>query len=582
MATLRLLAFSGEIPKLLPRLLPDMSAQRAENTRLEDGGLQPVRRPRSVYSFPPGSDYRTIYLYNGEWLAFESVVSIAPGPVAQDRLYYTGDGAPKMRVSGSVFDLAVPFPQSALSASASGSGDGDGDVQTRVYVYTWVTEYGEESEPSPLSNEVEWRAGQSVTLSGFTTAPANRGISSQRIYRGQSTASGSIDLYFIAERGATNSNFTDNVGIQDIQEPLPSRDWNPPPDDLEGLISLPNGMMAAFSGKTLYFSEPWRPHAWPENYILTTDSEIVGLGAFGTSVVVVTRGNPYIVSGSHPASMVMEKLELNLPCINARSIQDLGYAVAYATHEGLVVVSQGGARIVTQEMMSRDDWQQLNPSLMVSGQYQGRYYASYRYTDARGEERRGTIIIDLTGQQPFRIRSNVQAAAFHFDIESGSLYFLRKGTIYEYDARGEVNEIQSWRSKQYVLPRPTNFGAILVEADDFLTEEELAALERMASEIRQENAQIIATGKLGGAINATPVNTYMVNGDETRPIPSVSQYAAIGVYADGRLVATISTINEMARLPSGFKARSWEIEVSGDMQVSQISLATTGLELMQV
>lgn len=557
-----------------------MSAQRAQNTRLEDGGLQPVRRPRGVYSFPPGSDYRAIYLYNGEWLAFESVVSIAPGPVAQDRLYYTGDGAPKMRVDGGVLNLAVPFPQSALNASLSGSGDGD--VQTRVYVYTWVTQYGEESEPSPLSNEVEWRPGQNVTLSGFSTAPSNRAISTQRIYRGQSTASGSIDLYFIAERGDTTSNFTDNIGIQDIQEPLPSRDWNPPPADLEGLISLPNGMMAAFSGKTLYFSEPWRPHAWPENYILTTDSEIVGLGAFGTSVVVVTRGNPYIVSGSHPSSMVMEKLELNLPCINARSIQDLGYAVAYATHEGLVVVSQGGARIVTQEMMSRDDWQQLNPSLMVSGQYQGRYYASYRYTDARGEERRGTIIIDLTGQQPFRIRSNIQAAAFHFDIESGSLYFLREGTIYEYDARGEVNEIQSWRSKQYVLPRPTNFGAILVEADDFLTEEELAALERMANEIRQENAQIVATGKLGGAINATPVNTYKINGDETRPVPSVSQYAAIGVYADGRLVATISTINEMARLPSGFKARSWEIEVSGDMQVSQISLATTGLELMQV
>ncbi|MGL1400235.1 hypothetical protein ACSTI4_24935, partial [Vibrio parahaemolyticus] len=76
--------------------------------------------------------------------------------------------------------------------------------------------------------------------------------------------------------------------------------YNPPPAGLRGLTAMPNGMMAAFDGKDLYFCEPYLPHAWPASYTLTTDFPIVGLGAFGTSLVVMTTGNLYLVSGTAP------------------------------------------------------------------------------------------------------------------------------------------------------------------------------------------------------------------------------------------------------------------------------------------
>ena len=581
MATLKIIGFSGEIPKLLPRLLPDMSAQKAFNTRLDDGGLTPVRVPRLVPGANLVSDTKTIYLHGEDWLSWDSVVNAAPGPVAQDRLYYTGDGKPKMRVGEDVYDLAVPFPTAALAATVSGSPTSDLGF-TRVYVYTFVTSFGEESEPCPLSNEVYWEPGQTVTLSGFEAAPSGRAITHQRIYRGQTTASGSTELFFIAERAASNTNYTDDVPLSQIQGTLPSARWNPPPDELKGLIALPNGMMAGFVGKDLYFCEPFRPHAWPEDYVLTTDFDIVGLGAFGTSMAVLTTGNPYIVNGTHPATMIMEKLELNLPCINPRSIQDMGYAVAYATHDGLVMVSPGGARIATEQLMSRDDWMQLNPNVISSGQYQGRYFASYEFVNARGERNTGTIIIDLSGQQPFVIRSRIRAEAFYYDVKGSSLFFVSENKVFQWDATGEVKSVQTWRSKQFVLPRPTNFGAVMVEADDFLTDEEIAAIEALAEEIRQENAAIVASGQLDGSINSTPLNTFAINGDAAKPVPTISQFAAIAVYADRRLVATVSRVNEMARLPSGTLARMWEIEVGSDMQISQITLATTGAELAQV
>lgn len=582
MATLRLLGFSGELPKLLPRLLPDMSAQAAFNVRLDDGALTPVRRSRFTYAFPGGTgeSYRSIYRHDGIWLGWDGAVNATPGPVAQDRLYYTGDGPPKLRVAGDVYNLAVPRPGAALAGTASGTGTGD--VETRIYTYTFVTQFGEESEPAAPSNEIEWRPGDTVTLSGFEAAPGGRGITKQRIYRSQTGTSAGTGFFLIAERDVSAANFVDDVGPEEFQEPLPSANWHAPPDDLQGLTSLPNGMMAGFVGKDLYFCEPWRPHAYPEEYVLTTDYNIVGLGAFGNSLVVVTEGTPYLVTGTHPASMVMEKLELNLPCINARSIQDLGYAVAYASRDGLVVVSAGGARVATEQTISRTEWLKLNPQTFVSGQFQGRYYASYTYTDAELEEHKGTIIIDLSGELPFIIRSRVSAEAFHYAIEDTALYYLSGGSVFELDSRAEVNETMNWKSKQFVLPRPTNFGAILIEADDALSDDDVQAIQDEIDRIEQENADVVATGVLGGAVNATPVNTYPVNGDAIQIPPTLSQFASVAIYADRTLVALVSDVNQMKRLPSGFLARMWEIEVSGDMRISQVTLATTGAELMTV
>lgn len=583
MAIMRLMGFIGEIPKLIPRLLPDNAAQRASNTRLTNGGLEPVRQPRFVQTFPdvPVGGYQTIYRNGDEWLAWEGLVHAAPGPVADDRLYFTGDGVPQMRVDATDYPLAVEGPDTALSASVSGTSTSDLG-STRLYVYTLVTEFGEESEPSPLSDEVYWEPGQAVELSGFSTTMANgRTATLQRIYRSQTSTTGT-QLYFIAERAAATTNFTDNIPADQFQEPLPSLDWNTPPDDLSGLIALPNGMMAAFVGKDLYFSEPFRPHAWPEKYVITMDYPIVALGAFGQSVAVLTEGNPTIVTGTAPENMVSERLELNLPCINPRGVQDLGYAVAYPSYDGLVLVSQGGARIATEQLMSREDWLQFNPESMRTGQYDGRYYATFIYSDPDVGEVRGTLIIDTTSEQGFIIRSDLEAGAFFFDLPSGDLYYLDGADLFEWDAPGQANKIQEWRSKQMILPKPTNFGAILVEAEDFLTAQEIAELEALIQEILDYNAAIFMQDSIGGEINGAEINAYAVNGDEMKSVPSLNRNLSVNVYADGKLVANVSRYNQMARLPSGFLARRWEVEIVGDMPVLQVTMAGTGAELRGV
>lgn len=579
MPKLRFAQFSGEIPKLITRLLPDSAAQLARNVRLDDGGLTPVRKSVEVTTITGVTGIKTIYKWGVDWLAWDKVVNAVPGPVATDRLYYTGDGKPKMRVGTTVYDLAVPAPTAALTASVSGTGSGA--VTTRLYVYTWVTAYGEESEPCPISADVNWQAGQTVTLSGFQATPAGRNITKQRIYRSQSSSQSGTDLFLIEERAASTSSFTDTHSPDDFQEALPSKDYNPPPDDLQGLIAMPNGMMVGFSGKQLCFCEPYQPHAWPEKYRLTAAFEIVGIGAYGTTVVAGTKGYPYVASGNSPEAMIEEKIEVNLPCINGRGLVDLGYSVAYPSNDGLVVVSSGGATVATDGLFTRADWQKLKPDAIVSGQFSGRYFTSYSYTEIDNATiYSGTIIIDLTGQQPFVIQAGFKADAFYYDLPTGRLYYLVGSTVYEYDALGQTNEAMTWRSKKVVSSQPVTFGAILVDSGVLYTPEQAQAAKDELAAVQAYNAPILAGTSTGGEIDGAAMDVFSVGGDGLMRLTS-KKWIEVRVFADGELIKTVTELDKVKRI-KGRHARVWEIEVNGTAEVEQVMMATSVQELSEI
>lgn len=578
MPKLRFAQFSGEIPKLITRLLPDSAAQLARNVRLDDGGLTPVRKSAEVTTIAGVSDIKTIYKWAGSWLAWDKVVNAVPGPVATDRLYYTGDGKPKMRVGASVYDLAVPAPTAALTASVSGTGTGD--VTTRLYAYTWVTAFGEESEPCPISVDVLWQSGETVTLSGFQATPAGRNITKQRIYRSQNSSQSGTDLFLIEERAASTSSYVDTHAPDDFQEAIPSKDYNPPPDDLSGLISLPNGMMVGFSGKQICFCEPYQPHAWPEKYRLTAAFEIVGLGAYGTTVVAGTKGYPYVVSGNSPESMIEEKMEVNLPCVNGRGLVDLGYSVAYPSNDGLVVASGGGATVASDSLFTRADWQKINPATLVSGQFAGRYFTSYSYTEIdNATVYSGTIIIDLTGQQPFVIQAGFNADAFYYDLPTGVLYYLMGNTVYEYDALGQTNEAMTWRSKKVVSSQPVTFGAILVDSGVLYTPEQKKARDDELAAVQAYNAGILSAGT-AAEIDGAAIDTFAIGGDGLMH-PTPDKWILVRVYADGKLVRTVDTLDKVKRI-KGVMARTWEIEVNGTAEVEQVLMATSAQELSEI
>lgn len=521
---IRMAAFVGELPKTHPRLLGENFAQVARNTRLERGTLTPIRSPLLVHSML--SDCQTIYKLGSTWIGWADRVEVAQAPVATERLYITRAGTPQLYVAGTSYNLAVPRPATAPTASiAAGPGVDPALSSVILYAYTYVTSFDEESEPSPLSNELLWSPSNDVLLNGISPAPGGRSINRIRVYRSQTSSLGVTELYFIREISSSSVDFYDNVAGNPIQEPISTTSYNPPPSGLRGIIALANGMMAAFKGKKLYFSEPYRPHAWPEKYVLTVDFNIVGLGTFGSNIAIMTDGCPYVAQGATPDAMVMERLEVNLPCVSSLGIVDLGYTVAYPSTEGLVTVSSSGAQLVTEQLVTREQWQELAPASFISTQHSGRYMASYP-TPAGGGAR-DLLIVDLSGEQPFVIRGDIGMTAVFHEIGSGRMYFMDgPREIKEWDAPGSTYESQTWRSKLFNLPAETNYGAILVEAD-------------------------------------VPAGTG----------------ASVAVIADGVTRATVSALNKPARLPSGFLALRWEVEVSGTASITSITLAASPSEL---
>ncbi len=589
---LRIANFAGEIPRVIPRLLGDNFAQVAQNVRVERGDLLPIRNARLITRLKETA--KTIYKDGDNWLGFSEVVSVLPAPIAANRLYIFGDGVPKLRVNGTEYPLAVRVPPNPLFAANLKPDDVDKATSfTVLYAYTWVTAFDEESESSDLSNEVTVDAKSTVRLQDIPPAPPGRNIDRIRIYRSQTSSSGATTLFFIAQLNAADkpTAYSDVIASNPIGEQMSSIDYNQPPPDLKGAVALPNGMMAAFSGKKVYFCEPYIPHAWPEKYILTVDYDIVGLSAFGSSLAIMTTGNPYVAQGTAPENMVMERLRVNLPCVSARGIVDLGYAVAYPSTEGLVTVSQQGAAIASGSLFTMEEWRLMQPESFIAAQYSGRYVFSFNYLNESNDETKGLMMIDLSGQQPFCVRVTQPCDTMYFEIGRGVLYLLQGGIdVYEFDSLSQTPSQFYWKSKRFVLNTYTAFSVMLVEGGVEMTAEELEQARAQIAEIRAANKAILESGVSGGPILDAAIADLRVAGSRIEQVSAGTDGFTdlplnfepafeVRVYGDGKLVFTGSRLNRIMRMPARNQYRTWEIEVRANQGITGITMAYSPEEI---
>ena len=140
MAGIKITNFLGIAPKISPELLGAQFAQTAVNLNPYSGDLIPYRVSKEADNTNRGSGVKTIYpmrdpnnATTNKWLSWTSDVDIAvPTTLDEEeqRIYYTGDGVPKvtdysLAVSGagpypvSSYDLGLPLPTTKPSASAT-------------------------------------------------------------------------------------------------------------------------------------------------------------------------------------------------------------------------------------------------------------------------------------------------------------------------------------------------------------------------------------------------------------------------------------------------------------------------------
>lgn len=241
--------------------------------------------------------------------------------------------------------------------------------ETRAYIVTYISDWGEESGASLPSDLLDVDQNDIVNIT-VPTPPVGRNIVGYRIYR-SSSGDATSAYKLIDGTGAENAlsrdgafwafdistlRYKDQKRQEELQEPCETLRWDEPPENLRGLVGLPNGIMAGFFGKTLCFSVPDAPYAWPKDYQLSLEYDIVGIGVFGQTAVVLTEGFPYYVSGADSATMSAQKIENPQSCIAKRTIVSSEAGVVFASPDGLCIAGPQGVEVTTLATFSKKDW----------------------------------------------------------------------------------------------------------------------------------------------------------------------------------------------------------------------------------
>lgn len=540
MPNVSLKTFGGLRPIADPVLLNQGEATVANNVKLVSGAISPLLATTTLKALTktaPASIYRygTDSNESNYWLEFLTDTDVMLSPIAADawaRAYWSDGSQIKYGPNSSIvsggsypgagYILGIPAPAAQPTVSGTAASSTSKSV-TLTAVYTYVSAYGEEGPPCTASAVVTLDPASSVTVSGMSVAPAgNYNIATKRVYL-SSTVGNQAQFQFWKEIPVATTSTSGSYDQTALGEILPSSLWVAPPADLKGLKLLGNAAAIGFKGNTAYLSEPNLPHAWPHQYPI--DYQIVGIGAFGQTAVLLTTGFPYLLYGADPQAMSTQKLAFAWSCVSKRSIVDTGDGVIYASTDGLVAINSGGMDLLTKTIFNKEQWTALNPSSITAVLHNGRYLFTYTTTGGT----RGMYVLDFTGQGAPVVTTDINTSAaitaMHVDPRTGTLCLAQGTNIVRYDKGSALT--MTWRSKKFRAPFPLNFGYAQVYASSY------------------------------------PVT--------------------LNIYADDvqKASKTISS-REVVTLPSGFRGLDWQVEVSGANDVSQVNLATSVEEIRQV
>jgi hypothetical protein len=425
---------------------------------------------------------------------------------------------------------------------------------TRAYVYTFVTEFGEEGPPSdPTIATGNVGETWAISVTPPTTAmKTGRSLTKTRIYRTITSSAGVATYFFVADIDINATSYSDTKADSDLtaNNTLASTGWTAPPSGLQGVVAMPNGILAGWVGNQVWFCEPYRPHAWPAAYQVSVDYPVVGLGVVGQTLVICTTGHPWTATGIRPATMSLSKINAYEPCISRKSIISTPEGVYYASPNGMVLCIPGAVQRVTAGIINQTNWNTLvDPTKISAVRFNGAYLAF----EERASGSSTGLLLDVANT---RVSYNVltrtnNITAFQMDTWSTTPIFIQGTGVYAIDPPNTADiQPYKWRSKLFQYPYSENFKALKV----YFT---------------------VPSG--APTLNSTVTSGLFVT-------LGSNMYGIVRMYADGNLVFAreLRKSGDAFRLPSGFKATMFQIEIEARVIVHNIQLASTSRALRDV
>lgn len=462
-------------------------------------GIDPDNNNRQVFS---------LYSSNSHQTAKNESASV-PGNMWCEMFNFLGDGN-----SNYIVRMWMQAGKPGFSPAWIGFRLNYGVVSTRAYVITHVNNFLEESVPSePSVIDVTYLTGVRVdatfkqptpyqSTSSITGAPYVP-IGQIRLYRSQTTSDGSFVFRYVpvtAHSDLSPDPFPHTTGFgpsywthaydyvirdfvrdEDLSSVvLPSIDWDAPPPDLMGLREGVNGYMVAYKGNNVYFSEPYRPHTWPEKYIISLPYQIVAIEQTGTTMVVITLGYTYIFTGAHPATMTYERLEnaqSGKPALAINGVQGPSRAVcktpngvAYVCDDGIMLTSGGQVALLTQTLFTKTDWQSRYPDgfgLLNLAYSNGKILCYERNVNQGGflMALDGSWLTDFAPAEAIWSSINLPGSDGLFCVsDTGFITSLRK-----FEHALAPGMVAVWVSKKFVFVKPYPMGCFQIVGSGTVT-----------------------------------------------------------------------------------------------------------------
>jgi len=550
--------FLGSFPRIHTTKLKDTAAETALNVDVTSGVLRPFYAlPLKQQLNSIGAETKAFHFYKFPskegFLQFPDHVDIAYSPIADDqyrRVYWSGDSrdsghllfsyTPQLTQGTSYnptmwYRVGIPAPTQAPFMVGQSNQYTPEELEelsdeARVYVYTYVSETGEESAPSPSSALIYSPHEKSTVELGNlitdTAASQGRFLKYKRIYRSLTDSSGNADLYFIAQITIAVNTYTDSLDGSAVNttDPLPTITWDEPRKSMKGLNVTAKGVNYAFLNKIACFSEPYHPYAWPRDYELTMQYDIVAMGHYENYIICATTGTPYLISGIDPSSTTIDELPLNEPCIAKRSMVSMATCVCYASPNGIVMAYGSTAKLVSDSFFDKDTWTALKPESIHAVEHRGKYLFFYD-----NGVKQGAYLFDPLQVDFGLIELDIwfKSATRHHQTEQ--LFFLDNASkVYQFDDTAAVKKPYTWKSKLF--------------------------------DVGGDGVRLLACNVIADSYADLTLN----------------------IYSEGQLFYTRRiTSRKPFRLPNHSNRYDWQFEIISTDQVRDISLAQSMLELMQ-
>lgn len=581
MPAIRVTTFSGMIPAIEDKLLPNGNAAYAMNCRLDNGKLRAFRVPVSTNDVHVGDiayDQKDDFVFSGP---IDSKHPTLFRLLTQNFHNYN-TGATPYNLYPRVFGLAgnvvrgidlgstrtrslgvPPGPTVIFNGIQGTPGTRSEFYAPRAYCATYVNSFGEESAPGAPSVDIQCYEGDVILLRilpSFTPGvPDTFDVRKIRLYRTlaefetgeQMGNKNNTEFHLVREFNYVTNEFPFNDNITSDMMPadlLLSREFFIPPQlDAVGMVELELGFLAiAYRDGTIRLSERFQYHAFPIRNQITIPQVIDNIVAYYNTIFVTCKsGACYQVQVSLDASGVKFDPQYYPDLYWSTAPQTLvrtNYGALFSSQKGLMALNKGAQTLVTQNLILPQQWKSSfapQYGAWIPGFYLG-------LNTLTGKSWLMDVPDDISGGNQFGILTYVDKRLIKVDPYGSTRFSMVYGKDKLYIAIGNVTytwdglEIEQeyneervpylWRSKLYVEAAPTSFAAAKVV---------------MKSDFQQSN---------------TPI-TFRFFGD--------------GVL---RLQRTINR-GIPFRLPSLYKATTFYFELEGIDQIDEVHIAASMDEL---